>query len=81
MEKKQINPRHPGSESLRRTHLVKEEEEESIQQLFILLGFICRLQLLFWCLQSRNTAWLSCSLKIATSTLAPVTSRLPELCT
>ena len=33
------------------------------------------------CCLSRNTAWLSCSLKIATRTLAPVTSRLPELCT
>lgn len=58
MEKKQINPRHPGSESLRRT--VKAEEEQSIQQLFfILLGFICRLQLLFWCLcRAENTGWL-----------------------
>lgn len=42
---KQINPRYPGSESLRRMDLLKEDEE-SIQQLFILLGFICRLQLL-----------------------------------
>lgn len=46
---KQINPRYPGSESLHRMDVGKEEEE-SIQQLFILLGFICRLQLFSWCL-------------------------------
>src|SRR5690554_5915490 len=33
------------------------------------------------CCLRKNTAWLSCSLKIAASTLAPLTSPLPELCT
>lgn len=59
MEKKQIKRRHPVSESLRRTHLVKEEEEHSLQQLFIF--FRIHLQaaaLVLVSVQSRNTARL-----------------------
>lgn len=69
-EKRQINPRHPGSESLRRMHLVKEEEEEeSTRQLFIFWAFICslqqqqlQLQLLFWSPCSRAETQPGCSI-------------------